>query len=169
MFIRSLDIIAAEDELDFLRFLSQCKRQALQQWSTNCANRTGYPYLACDTGTGWSISRFPIKKFHNLICSVFLNFCVLRKKCAFLKPIFRGNFLTFSHSPPHVVQVRKNCNPSPISRPPVWCNTVYNKKMLYNFKAKKLFVGHRVYACVYQLSLIDLNQRRFIRFVQANS
>lgn len=41
--------------------------------------------------------------------------------------------------------------------------------MLYNFQAKKLFVGHRVYACVYQLSLIDLNQRRFIRFVQVNS
>lgn len=46
---------------------------------------------------------------------------------------------------------------------------MYNKKMLYNFQAKKLFVGHPVYACVYQLSLIDLNQRRFIRFVQAYS
>lgn len=41
--------------------------------------------------------------------------------------------------------------------------------MLYNFQAKKLFVGHPVYARVYQLSLIDFNQRRFIRFVQANS
>ena len=77
--------------------------------------------------------------------------------------------LMFLHSPAHFLQVRKNRNPSAVSRPPVRRKTTYNKKTLYNFRAKKLFVGHPVYACVYQLPSIDLNQRRIIRFAQANS